>query len=653
MATIYRNRQLVYLAVILFFLFSVIGSLTPFLTLHMRHLGFQLPEITVINTVSAFLSLLGPVLGGTLAERKAKYKTVTVTCMLLAALSYTALTFIPRFEKRHYRPLVDFSCDSGIRIERCVSWDSCRDALDSFDNISSVQLSGCSYQCPMSSPINASVPLHICFYGEDGNVCVIYEPDGANTTETIFDTQLHKWSYDDYPEEDILELNTTMELQEGDFEDDLGENVESMVTGDDDSKSQVTVCKYHPSYPIGFNKKKFHGIGCRPTLEDCSVHCRISFSKEGSSVLPNLCEESTGDPSSTFWSYLALRCIGDLCLFTVLCLLDALTVASTNDYEGAYGRIHVWPALAMAVFSPLCGALVDHYTDMDGRADYSPPAFVGAALAVLTCALIIALPVNSKRSFPQFQSLSHPTQVTFFTGEMLALLFIALVLGTQWGVLCTFLPWFTHEVGCSGTLTGLALTMAFGFSLPFLLISKNMVRNIGRGNLLVFALLFYGTRCAGVSYVFSPWWILPFATMDAFTLCVMWVSVVAYGQSIAPFGYHLVIQYAMNLLHFGVGRGIGSIIGGVVMNSHGVRPVLRGIAICSTVIGFLYLALYHLVIKKNRSPRKGHFPVLLNGYWHPLRERSSNGDAKAHQPIVVDQDDENEVPSNSTKTPPK
>ncbi|GFY43295.1 MFS_1_like domain-containing protein [Trichonephila inaurata madagascariensis] len=72
MATVYRNRQLMYLSVILFFYFASIGCLSPFLTSHMRHLGFSLSEISFINAVSAFFSIIGPLLGGTFAEIYAK-----------------------------------------------------------------------------------------------------------------------------------------------------------------------------------------------------------------------------------------------------------------------------------------------------------------------------------------------------------------------------------------------------------------------------------------------------------------------------------------------------------------------------------------------------------------------------------------------------
>lgn len=609
MATIYRNRQLMFLSIILFFYFACIGCLSPFLTSHMRHLGFSLSEISFINAVSAFFSLIGPVLGGTFAERRNHYKSTTAFFILIGALAFTALSFIPRYEKLHYRPLVDFDCNAGLRIERCVNWATCSDALVPTNNITSVKLSECHYQC--SKDTNVSQPLHICFHGDSGNICVVYDTENENHSIGDFETHLNTWPHVE-----------------------VAVNLTSNVT-EDIPRAHVAMCNYLPTGVIHFGQKIYNSITCRPELEECSIHCKVGFTSGGTPMMPRPCEEAYGNPTTTFWSYLILRSIGDLCLLTTICLLDAVTIWSTVDYEGAYGRIHAWAALGIAALAPFSGALLDHFTDMNGKADFSPPAFLSAGFAVLTCALVIAFPLQRQKS-AQFQQVITPSKhVRFFSFEMVVYLFIVLILGMQWSILFTFLPWLTMDIGCSGMLTGLSTTLMFGFSLPFLLISKNMVRNIGKANLLVFSLLFYFTRYAGITFVLSPWWTLPFALMGSFTLCVMWIAAVAYGQILAPVGYNLIMQYVLNLVHFGLGRGFGSLVGGALISNFSQRVVFCGIAVFSAVVAFLYLTMYHSVLKNRKK-----FPSLLNGSWYPLRERYPNGEAKAHQPIVGDQDDD-------------
>ncbi|KFM63081.1 Major facilitator superfamily domain-containing protein 6, partial [Stegodyphus mimosarum] len=620
MATIYRNRQLMYLSAILFFYFASIGCLSPFLTSHMRHLGFSLTEISFINAVSAFFSLLGPVLGGTFAERRNRYKSTSTFFILIGALAFVALSFVPRYEKLHYRPLIDFDCESGLRVERCVNWATCGEALEASENLTKIKLSDCHYQCPKSGHFTSTYPLHICFHGDAGSICVVYDAESRNNSLTDFESRPQSWPFVEVP----ATVNASVVNSTESYEEDV-------------PRAHVAMCNFLPSGTITFGHKQYKSITCRPTREDCTIHCRVSLMSAGAALLPRQCEEAFGNPTVTFWSYLVLRSIGDLCFLTAVCLLDAVTIWSTIDYEGAYGRIHVWAALGIAALSPLSGALLDTYTDTDGRADFSPSSFLAAAFSIISCALIIVFPLHRQKSAPFQQVLTPSKEVKLCSGELVIFLGIVLILGMQWSVLYTYLPWLTMDIGCSPLLIGLGNTLMFGFSIPFLLISKNMVRNIGKANLLVFAFLFYFTRYAGITFVSSPWWTLPFALMGSFTLCIMWISTVAYGQNLAPSGYSLIMQYLLNMLHFGVGRGLGSLAGGGLISSYTHRVVFLGIAVFSAVLAFFYLTVYHLALRKRK---KGSYPALLNGSWYPLRERYPNGDAKAHQPIVVDQDDD-------------
>ncbi|XP_015917158.1 major facilitator superfamily domain-containing protein 6-A [Parasteatoda tepidariorum] len=624
MATVYRNRQLMHLSVILFFYFASIGCLFPYMTTHMRELGFSLSEIAFINAVSAFFSLIGPVLGGTFAERQNRYKSTTVFFIFAGALAFVSLAFIPRYEKLNYQPLVDFDCDAGLRVERCVNWANCGEALERSDDVTKIKLSNCHYQCPKTGHFTSENPLLLCFRGDHGNMCTVFDEDSRNNSLTEFVSHLQSWPYVDVP----ASTNDTV-------------SISNISNEEDVPRAHVAMCHYLPLAPISFNRKEYQGISCRPKEEGCTIHCKVSFTRGESPVMPRPCEEAYGNPSTTFWSYLILRSLGDMCLLTAICLLDAVTIWSTVDYEGSYGRIHAWAALGIATLAPISGTALDYYTDMDGRADFSVPSLMSAAFALVTAALVIIFPIHRHKS-ADFQQSVLPPKMKFLTGEMIVFLIVILILGMQWSVLFTFLPWLTQDIGCSFMQMGLSFALMFGFSLPFLLISKNMVRNIGKANLLVFAFLFYFTRYAGITFVSSAWWTLPFALMGCFTLCVMWIAAVAYGQKITPPGYSLVMQYLLNMLHFGLGRGLGSLAGGALISSYTQRVVFLGIGVFSAIIAFFYLTVYHIGLRK----RTGSYPATLNGSWFPLREQYPNGDVKARSPIVVEQEDDIDIAPN-------
>lgn len=515
----------------------------------MRFLGFSVTEISFINAVSAFFSLIGPMLFGTFAERRSRYKSTSVFCIFLGALTYIAISFVPRFDKLNYRPLVDFDCNSGLRVERCVNWATCSEALDVGDNLTKVKLSDCHYQCPRTGHFTPTYPLHICFQSNAGNICVVYDEERNDTSLTDFETQLMAWRFEEIA---AIPNHTAHKAPSG------SSDVIDLITDEanheeDIPRARVAMCNFKPTGPINFGGKHYDRITCRPKRDECSIHCKVSFASSGAAVFPRSCEEAFGNPKVTFWVYLVLRSIGDLCLLTTICLLDAITIWSTIDYEGAYGRIHVWAALGMAALAPLSGTLLDFHANLHGKPDFSLCAYLAAAFSMISVILITIWPIHRQKSSHFQQSLTPTKEVNFCSVEMVIFLLIVLILGTQWSIMYTFLPWLTEDIGCSFLMVGLGVTLMFGFSVPFLLISKNMIRNIGKANLLVFSMLFYFTRFAGVTFVTNRWWTLPFALMGSFTLCMMWIAAVVYGQTLAPAGYSLIMQYLLNMIHFGLG----------------------------------------------------------------------------------------------------
>ncbi|GFU41079.1 MFS_1_like domain-containing protein, partial [Nephila pilipes] len=80
-------------------------------------------------------------------------------------------------------------------------------------------------------------------------------------------------------------------------------------------------------------------------------------------------------------------------------------------------------------------------------------------------------------------------------------------------------------------------------------------------------------------------------------------------------------------------RGLGSLTGGALISSYSQRVVFCGIAVFSAVAAFVYLSVYHIGLRQRNK-------AILNSTWYPLQTRYPNGDAKANQPIVGDQDDD-------------
>lgn len=617
-----RLRKLLPLMAITFFFFSAIGCLTPFLSLHLRSLGLSDEEAVIINTAAAFSSLLGPVIIGLVSERHSAYKSLLVLSLVLSGAGYTALLGVPKVVRSPRNPLVEFDCPSGLYLERCPEWDSCLGSELYPLGLATFRVSNCHYQCGENQTA-VRQPIHFCFLSHEGNLCIIHEAGTRDNSTTEFGASFLAST-----------ARTLQDVSAGKFLDHGGKKSDDLID----------VCSFDLLAPIVVNQKQFTDYECRPHPEGCIIRCSVAVADNlGRRMHSAPCVEVKGDPQTTFWATLALRVFADLWLVTSFYLLEAVTILSINDFNGLYGRIKFWGALGMAIFSAVTGVLIDYYTEMTGGSpDFSPAFFVFDGLALVACTLVAVLPAVEDKKVNQVLHYGLGQEPRFCSLDMTILLFLVFLLGVMWGYLETYLHWMYSEMGSSHLLVGLSLALPMGCALPFLAIAKNLVRNIGRANLVVFGFLFYATRAAGLSFVTARWWTTPFEAMETFTLPVLWVALVAYAQKLVSVQQRLTIQCVLIILHFCIGRGTGSIAGFFLNDAFGQRNTFRGIAVVSASVGLLYLFLYHTCLRRVRRRHRRHqsvMPATINGGWYPMQNPRANGDTPTHRPMMGDQDD--------------
>lgn len=621
-----RLRKLLPLMAVSFSFFAATGSLSPFLSLQLRTVGLSDEESVLVITAAAFASLLGPVLVGLVAERRRAYRSLLVLSLVLAGAGYSALLAVPPVVRSPRSPLLEFDCPSGLYLERCPEWDSCTASELNPLGLATFRVSNCHYQCGGGGGNRSSAsrrqPIHFCFLSHEGNLCIIHEAGTRDNSTTEFGA-----SFLAKTARTLVDVSVAKFLEhEGRSDDEL-----------------VDVCSFDLLAPIVVNQKQFNDYECRPHPEGCTIRCSVAVADNlGRRMQSARCTQVKGDPQLTFWATLALRVFADLWLMTAFYLVEAVTVLSINDFSGLYGRIKFWAALGVAISAAVTGVLVDYYSELTGAADYSPAVFVFDGLALVSCALAVFLPAVEDKKANHLLHYGLGQEPRFCSLDASVLFLLVLVLGTVWGYMETYLHWMYAEMGASHLLVALSLALPMGCALPFLAIAKNLVRNIGRANLVVFGFLFYATRAAGLSFVTARWWITPFEAMETFTLPVLWVALVAYAQKVAPSSQRLTIQCILIILHFCIGRGTGTIAGFFLNATFGQRTTLRGVAVVCAGVGLLYLFLYHTCLRRIRRKsrrRQSAMPATINGGWYPMQNSRANGDTPAHRPMMGDQDD--------------
>ncbi|GFX94065.1 MFS_1_like domain-containing protein [Trichonephila clavipes] len=139
-----ERRAFISLNVINFIFYGGISCIAPFLSVHMRAIGLTIWHIIWVHVASGLICILIPLLVGTLAERKGSspkkylYKICFSFSLFLCIFGYTALLAVPRIQRIHKQPQIDFDCSSPmnavINLEKCANYETCADVAHSWSS---------------------------------------------------------------------------------------------------------------------------------------------------------------------------------------------------------------------------------------------------------------------------------------------------------------------------------------------------------------------------------------------------------------------------------------------------------------------------------------------------------------------------------------
>ncbi|KAI1280747.1 Major facilitator superfamily domain-containing protein 6-A [Halotydeus destructor] len=307
------------------------------------------------------------------------------------------------------------------------------------------------------------------------------------------------------------------------------------------------------------------------------------------------------DHQFTFWSYFMLRIL--FSTFSNICftLVEATSVVMVEMHKSDYGRQRLWAMLASGLSSPVCGLLIDVFSEDSATemgTNYDPAFYAFNLLVFLTIVFTFILDLEVVPPPPDVFKHMKPLLKSLDIWVFLA---IVLVSGTLWGFVENFLFWYLKDLKAPNYLLGLTLTTGCIVGLPFLHSSEWILEKAGRVNLLILAQVFYMIRFVGYSYIENPWFCIPFEALEAFTLHLMWVSAVTYAVSLTPPGLTATIQGTVGSIHYGIGRGLGSFIGGSLMAGFGARLAFRFMGYGAAVSGIVFSLYYY--VSCCRKPR--------------------------------------------------
>ncbi|KAJ8919375.1 hypothetical protein NQ315_016468, partial [Exocentrus adspersus] len=640
-----------------------IGSLFPFLPLHMSSIGLSKDESILVSIVAPLIALIGPFVAAPLADRLAcgfggapRSKTgwylrvMIAVCLILAILFYWLLLVIPPIIRSP--PNVSFACDQQggfILQDRCGADRTC---YDWGSTKGSILVKNCQFSCNASSSYSGDYTTaypeeedatEVPDYYDSGSIPI--EPDplvygnyenkqSNDNNKPIFIPHPHM-CYRNVSGDEVCEVFTQYTRL---IEFSIG--LKPTITTEDEEDN---TCKY--PFAEYFNCRITPDVieNLTRSQKDChpNVLCEIHdpYNNKNSLLQRSQC----GYNNISFWLYLFIRSFADIFPAAAVTLLATAVVIATRETSTGRGDVGIQfaaGALGFGIFAPIIGGVAGGsfldamicFTVLMGvaaiilLADYTMPLSPPEWWWHTRCGLL-ALPMSSVRKYGL---------------ETAALGVVLFFLGVFWNAIDTFLPWHVVKIEEGEPLAiGLTITVGAIPAVFFLMFAERIVDYCGHSNILIFCFVNYICHHLALMLIKNATYILLCEWMEIFTLHIMYVTAVLYLRHLVPRKFTSCGQALPIIAHFCLGRCFGALFGGMAFSEYpnNFQDVHRGFTIAAAVVAIIYFLTYHFYLKpKCAAPL--HLPpdpapaifqsVNENGSYTPLRVYHNSKSKKGH-----------------------
>lgn len=303
----------------------------------------------------------------------------------------------------------------------------------------------------------------------------------------------------------------------------------------------------------------------------------------------------------TFLPILLLSIIGNILRSPASSLLDTITMASIRQYnilcssiestcaENSkldYGAFRLWGAISFGIFALIgglvCYILVDKYQAF--LCLFILFSFVNILAVILL--LFMFLRQKNERVFTKEESDSSNTTSSsdpndHTLGSIASFATIVLLSGFGSGVIDSFLFVRLQQLGGSGFVMGVARLITSIAEVPFFQMVGYFHSKLGTWTLLSITQLAFVLRFWYYSILVTPIYIWPCEVLHGLTFAVTWNVSCIYANEISNNENKATAQSIIEGLHFGLGSGLGALVGGIIYDRFGCIKLFQLCAILS------------------------------------------------------------------------
>lgn len=286
-------------------------------------------------------------------------------------------------------------------------------------------------------------------------------------------------------------------------------------------------------------------------------------------------------------SFVAL--IGCILMFAfvvnpILPLGDYATLSLLGDRRNEYGRIRLWGAVGYGLSAWVSGLLIEH-----GGIQIGFLIFTGMQLINGLVTTRLPAPRLVRRE-PFTASLRSLTRDRRWQSFLLAIFLI----GLSFSAFNSYLVLHMKFLGAGEGTFGLAIALAGIGELPVFFLSSLALKRWAPRHLLVVSFGVMVVRCLLVGFITNPYLMLATQFLHGLTFSLTWTAGVTYANEIAPPGLGASVQALFGAVFFGLGNGLGSLMGSGVLT-------LANTAVLFRLAGLVAFFAFGLLVMSNRQ----------------------------------------------------
>lgn len=333
----------------------------------------------------------------------------------------------------------------------------------------------------------------------------------------------------------------------------------------------------------------------------------------------------------SFWQFCTVVLVASIMRAPVSPNIDALVISSLSK-KSRYGEMRLWGAISFGICSLIGGVITS--TPSEGNPDgdsiqslrwlFFLHAFFFLATGFIVLWLIYAqtnppivksgdiemtattnpLTVSAPFTAPSTPDIStpiepEPPKVSIFTalyrvfsvhpsvGIFSLIVFLS---GFGSGVIDAFLFLRLKQLGGSGLVMGISRFITCAAEVPMFQIAGPLQQKYGTWPMLALTQFAFVVRFTYYSFLTIPWAVLPCEVLHGLTFAVTWSVSCTYANMISPPECHSTMQSLLEGLHWGIGSGMGALIGGYAYDSFGAVRLFEAsgiLSFCSMLLALL------------------------------------------------------------------